>query len=110
MRGLFVAYWRVWSVGTAQSATISWTKWKRDTLGLSGTACGVVDLPTGRVQVHYRGEVRSQSRMGRGRPLRAPPTTFSGGTVGNRPPLGKSIFLGRPKHGDGRYYVFQAGD
>jgi hypothetical protein len=47
----------VLGTGTAQGAKISWTKWKHDVLGLSGSAYGVIDLQPGHVVVRYSGEV-----------------------------------------------------
>jgi len=97
MRTFLAALLLATATTSAQGATISWTRWTHDTLGLSGTADGVIDLPSGHVRVHYRGEVERQSRMGFGRPEWRPASTFSGGTVGNPPRRGDQIsFYGGP--------------
>ena len=91
MQRILAAALFVFGVGTAKGATISWAKWKQDTLGLSGTASGIIELQSGRVRIHYKGEVQPPSRMGFGRPEWVPHSTFIGGVVSNQPRRGDQV-------------------
>ncbi len=91
IRNSTVAILLVGYSGTVHGASIAWTKWQHDVRGLSGSADGAIDLATGRVLVHYSGEVEHQSRMGFRRPEWRPYTTFEGRTVGNPPRRGNQI-------------------
>jgi hypothetical protein len=100
MRGVIAASVALFAVAPAHGATISWTRWKADTVGAAGTAKGEIVLPSGKVHVRYRGEVESESVMGHGAPNWQPSSTWSGGTVGNPPPRGNQIsFYGGPDSG-----------
>jgi hypothetical protein len=79
---------------SAQAGPIVWTVWKKDQVGQTGgSATGVVVLQSGKIHIHYRGEVGPHSCLGPGYPSWGPPSTFSGGSVGNPPGSGNQIAL-----------------
>jgi len=81
-------------VAPARAGQISWTTWKKDQIGqTTGSATGVVTLPSGKIHIHYKGEVGANSCLGPGYPSWEPASTFSGGSVGNPPGSGNQIAL-----------------
>jgi hypothetical protein len=78
--------------GNASAATIYWTNWTSDTVGLTtGSAQGTLSPPSGPITVTYSGNVASETNINNTYPSWLPAATYTGGDVGNAPPAGDII-------------------
>jgi PEP-CTERM motif len=73
------------AVPSSFASTIYWTDWTSATVGNSGSAAGTITLPSSTVDIGYAGQVFGQTRVNDTYPSWGPPSSFTGGTVGNAP-------------------------
>jgi hypothetical protein len=85
LSALMLAACAVAAPTVAHADTIAWTNWTAGTAGAPGSATGSI----GGITVTYSGQTDGLTSV----PTWTPASTFSGGTVGNAPPAGKSVML-----------------